>query len=405
MKHILFIYIIIAISSCTNHYNSKNNSNNVLLLDFNKAPVEDSIFASTFIASVKPIILETTDDNLIGFLSAMQVTKDCICVLDDGPGGSSGLYIFSKSGKYLRKIGQKGQGPGEYISIYDFTINEENDEVFIIDKSALKFRIYKFSTGKFIRDIPFKDEMVEYASIQYNNGKLFANTVYFTKTEEGPMLHVLNTTGNIESKYLNIAVHNHGWLKSFFKGEGFFYCKNQKNPKFTHYFMDTIMTINNGRLEPYLAIKSNDWVKSSDIKNYKNYSQDAEKDIFFKIRELPIAFNVQNYVESDNYIYFSYSIKQEYINVIYDKRQDRILRSKALLDDILFNEKKYRIPLIGCGDENGMYGYINTTSIPSFNEYILKNRNSFIKTSLQFFFKKNITPDSNPIILYYEYKK
>lgn len=408
MKYILFIYSFIFLLSCSDSKKSenKNDDSHLLVLDFDKYPVKDTLHASSFVASVTPIVLETTNDNLIGFLSAMQVTENCICILDGGPGGSGSLFVFDKSGKYERKIGKKGQGPGEYIGIHDFTIDEKKDEIFLVDNESEKIRVYQFSTGKFIRYMDFKDDKVEYQYIQYVNDKLFADFRYFTRTEKGPMLHVLDeATGNIESKCLDIDVHNHGWLKPFLKGESFFYCKNSEKPKYTHYFMDTIMTINNDRLEPYLVIKSEDWVTESDVKNNKNTTNNVDEDFYFKINELPIAFKVETYVESEDYIYFMYSKQRQFITVIYDKKNNTISRTKYLIDDIMFDKGNREIQLIGCGDENGMYGYINTGGVSSFYEYIVKDTLSTIKPEYRRFFENSITPDSNPIILYYEYKK
>ena len=307
VKYIVYIFSFIIFLSCLDSKKSNSESNNdkLLVFDLDKAPIKDSIYASSFISSVTPIVLETIDNNLIGFLSAMQVTDSCICILDDGPDSSGCLFVFNKQGNFLREIGKKGQGPGEYIGIHDFTIDEKNDQIFLVDDDSEKIRVYQFSTGKFLRNIDFKDDNVVYRHIQYNNNKLFVDFTYYGKTKAGPMVYVLDeTTGDIESKCLDVDTYNHGWLKPFFKGESFFYCKNSDKPKYTQYFMDTIMAVNKDKLEPYIVIKSKDWVTDQGVRSRKNTTLDAEQDAYFKIHESPIAFNIQNYVESERYIYF-----------------------------------------------------------------------------------------------------
>lgn len=407
MKYIFLICSVILFFACSNstNFNRKADNGDLLVLDFDQTLVEDTLSASSFIESVMPVFLETTDDNLIGFLSAMQVTSDYICILDGGPGGSNRLFVFGKAGKYLRSIGKQGQGPGEYLNIHDFTINEEEDEIFIIDDVSSKISVYKLSTGAFIRDILFADENVKYRNIQYVNNKLFTDITYFTQTEAGPMMYALNElTGTIETKYLDIAVHNHGWLKPFSKGESFFYCKNSDKPKYIHYFMDTMMVVNNGILEPYMHVKSKDWVTGQIVQENRNHTDDMQEDAYFKIQELQIAFNIQNYVESEKYIYFTYDKQRKSIKVIYDKNRKQLLRTKFLSDDILFTGRNYMLPLIGCGDEYGMYGYINTATIPYLYEYIMNHDASAMKSELRAMFKSKVTSDSNPILLYYKYK-
>lgn len=410
MKYILFICSLITFLSCTdsNKTDNTNKDHNLLVLDLDKAAIKDTMLASVFIKSVTPIALETTNESLIGFLSAMQVTDSCICILDDehAPGGSGNLFVFDKRGKYLRKIGKKGQGPGEYVNIDDFTIDEKNDKIFLVDNENDKIRVYQFSTGRFLRNIDFKDDKVKYANIQYSNNKLFVDFTYYSPTEKGPMMYTLDeATGNIESKWMDIDIHNHGWLKPFFKGESFFYCKNSEMPKYTHYFMDTIMAVNKDKLEPYLVIKSKDWVTDYDVRSHKNTTPDVLQNILFKFRELPIAFNVQNYVESERYIYFFYSKQKDQIEVLYDKKNNLLFRTKRLIDDLTYDSQNCRVLLIGCGDKNGMYSYVNTVGIPTFSNYSVKDPSSPMKPEYKKYFENKITADSNPILLYYEYKK
>lgn len=407
MKYTIFVFCLISLFSCANVNKSdeENQNAHLLQLDLDKSVVKDTLHVSSFIASAIPIILETNDENMIGFISAMQVTDSCICILDGGPGGSGSLFVFNKRGQYLREIGRKGEGPGEYISIRDFTINEKGDLIFLVDDDSEKIAVYQFSTGKFLRDINFADEKVGYRSVQYNNNRLFTDLTYYSKTEEGPMLYVLDEeTGNIESSCLDIGIHNHGWLKPFSKGESNFYCKNSGKPKYTHYFMDTVMTVNGNSLEPYLVIKSKDWVKEHDVRVNKNTTSNAEEDVYFKIQELPISFLLQNYVEAERYIYFVYNKQQKFLTVIYDKKNDLVLHTERLIDDIVFDGGSMSTPLIGCGDEKGMYGYINTAAVPSFYEYILNDSLSTIRPEFRDYFKNKVTSESNPVIFYYKYR-
>ena len=39
------------------------------------------------------------------------------------------LFVFDNTGKFIRVISNKGNGPGEYINITDFAVNPENSEI------------------------------------------------------------------------------------------------------------------------------------------------------------------------------------------------------------------------------------------------------------------------------------
>lgn len=76
------------------------------------------------------------------------------------------VYIFSDEGKILGQVGRSGRGPGEYVSISNFSLSDH--EVLILD-GYTRLLIYDLS-GDFLRgiDIPY------YASA----GKIFGDRIY-----------------------------------------------------------------------------------------------------------------------------------------------------------------------------------------------------------------------------------
>ena len=76
------------------------------------------------------------------------------------------IYIFSDEGKILGQVGRSGRGPGEYVSISNFSLSDH--EVLILD-GYTRLLIYDLS-GDFLRgrDIPY------YASA----GKIFGDRIY-----------------------------------------------------------------------------------------------------------------------------------------------------------------------------------------------------------------------------------
>jgi hypothetical protein len=91
------------------------------------------------------IPLETTDECLIGNYCVIYFFKDYIVTIDN----IHQIFLFDKTGKYIRKIGNKGQGPGEYIHAQSPII--VNNELFIYDLSVGKTLCYDLLTGKCLR--------------------------------------------------------------------------------------------------------------------------------------------------------------------------------------------------------------------------------------------------------------
>ncbi|WP_298650283.1 6-bladed beta-propeller [uncultured Proteiniphilum sp.] len=80
--------------------------------------------------SIELISLETSPDVLIVGISKMIVHQDKYYALDKN---QCIIFVFDKTGKFLFKIGKKGQGAGEYVFIQDFNINPFSGHLEILE--------------------------------------------------------------------------------------------------------------------------------------------------------------------------------------------------------------------------------------------------------------------------------
>lgn len=88
------------------------------------------------------IPLETKENCLIGEIRKVLIYDEFIFVFDRF---TNSLYVFDKEGKFIRKIGKTGQGPGEYGRISDFDIDQINNEIILYDINSRKFLFYDFN--------------------------------------------------------------------------------------------------------------------------------------------------------------------------------------------------------------------------------------------------------------------
>jgi hypothetical protein len=114
MEKCLFILSVILLVGC--EIKEKDNAFAVEI-DIHQAKKKN---ISEFVDSVRYIKLQTTKDNLIGYISKVFFTDDRIIVEDSQ---AEQILIFDNKGIFLDKIRRKGQGPGEYTnlsrSLYD----------------------------------------------------------------------------------------------------------------------------------------------------------------------------------------------------------------------------------------------------------------------------------------------
>lgn len=86
------------------------------------------------------------------------------------------IEVYDKDGQLLRKFGQKGQGPGEFIRPWHLSISPD-DEIFVLDKSARKITVFD-TQGNFVRIIDYP------GSLGLMNSFIFgqADNLYFYYT-------------------------------------------------------------------------------------------------------------------------------------------------------------------------------------------------------------------------------
>ena len=100
---------------------------------------------------ITTIDLELTDESLINPDQILKVLLlDSLVFIAE----MEKMLVFDMEGKFIRSIGSKGQGPGEYIFIRSFTIDEKNKIIYINDSSKI---ISYDLNGKFLKQVTLSD--------------------------------------------------------------------------------------------------------------------------------------------------------------------------------------------------------------------------------------------------------
>ena len=146
---ICYICCAIAMSyiaiSCLSENKIIDRSSPVLIVNLDSTKVSEFKYSDIF-KSVTAIELDEKDA-LLGGIDKMQIYKSQLFVLDSR--STKGVYIFDRKGTFMRKIGNIGLAPDEYVSCDDFTINIDDNELYIFDSLQNKIYRYDISSGKF----------------------------------------------------------------------------------------------------------------------------------------------------------------------------------------------------------------------------------------------------------------
>lgn len=124
---------------------------------------KDSLFESVY----NLVQLETTSECLIGDINRVSIYKNEFYLLDKK---FSCVFVFDYSGKFKRKYSHIGGGPGEYLSLTDFGIDEVNENIILYSDRPKKIITYTLD-DELVDDMSI-DELLESIVIFSEEGKL-----------------------------------------------------------------------------------------------------------------------------------------------------------------------------------------------------------------------------------------
>lgn len=287
------------------------------------ASVEKEVLLSTIASSVDYIPLETKPESLLG-TDILDVTfaGGYLFVCD-----YMNLFQFTPEGKFIRKIGKAGQGPGEYKkSIMGITYDEARKQVLLSDSRAGKVLFYSFD-GKFIREIKTASGSETPCIDVSGNLYTITNNYLYSKDRSGKELFVYNNEGKllydfdfnfIEGKRYPTLIFNKAVLYNY-KGDIYY-----KNPLET-----TIYRLEGKKKVPVYTL---------DLSQYEklNYEDDA---ILVFDKEKNIGTNLPNKAAEKKFYFFNLLETDHFLGIYYsqesrrfawyDKQSGKVVRVRA----------------------------------------------------------------------------
>ncbi len=335
---------------------------------------------SLFIKDYEFVPLETTENSLIGRITKILTTEKELFILDSF--SSKGIFVFDRKGKFLRKIGSSGTGPGYYQQPMDFILDKKQKKIHVLD-NGVKVLVYNFN-GKYLTEKRLKD----------------FNASYFEKLDTE---HFAWIQGGIED---HLLVSDSAFNKKFSK---FPYTIRSKEVFITHPFQkiseslffrkhlnDTIYQVTSNEITPYLILN---YGKKSITRN------DLEQmvDDISVTRLLEKRAYTLNFYQTENHLFVLTMHRQKPIIAVHNKRnnQSAILEYLKIENDITFEKNTSYV--IGVDEVTQSFIFFIESA------YFLQGLNAQPDTTNQAYqkaskLKNTITKESNPIIMLATFK-
>ena len=314
MKKLSFVFIILYFA-CTSHKGKIiTEESPILKTNYTKIKIPskydnllqiDSIFDTICITP-----LETNKNCLISSVNKVLINNDLVYIQNQ----RDNLYVFSIDGKFIREIGKKGKGPGEFMELRDFDIDNDGN-VYILD-----FRkIQKYSSkGRFLEKYRFEfapNDMIhcnplQFALCEKNNFYIWGGSfgIHENKNKNLFLMYKMNKKGEILERYFPLkynVVHNHNQFSKFM----------ERYDIVPWYGSNIIYSVSNESVRTRYMIDFGDHAFRGDVpKGFKSLSEfKAEVDQKY-------ANSISNVVETNDWLYFMFRYKRYVKNVFYSKR-------------------------------------------------------------------------------------
>lgn len=266
----------------------------------------DSFDSRELFKSVELIPLETTDKSLIGRVDKAVFFDSVVCVMDKTTAGN--ICVFNaNTGKYLWKIGSYGRGRGEYIRLYDFSIDENSQNIYVLSErnKMMKFDI----NGKFVdqKELPFSS-----TAFEVSDGRFY----FVCGTHSEYNLCVTDTNFKIKSEHFPMSDFGNNYVQSIHPlqktADGILYNRHLDN---NIYNIDAFGNIS----VKYAIDLGRDSIKFALLK-------DGRIDIKNLMKRS--ACDVKYFADGQRFAYIMFSVNGKATTSVYDKKKATVITCK-----------------------------------------------------------------------------
>ena len=335
MKSILLLLIITLLGCSSNKKQEPISKSGVPVINLSEdVSTVPSLLLSEAAEKLEIVPLEMTDESVLSDITEMQVTDHNIWI---DHGREFYIYRFSRSGKFLNKIGSIGQGPGEYTNYSTFLVDEDKKEVYIIANTN-GVLAYDFE-GNFKRKIVDIQMILQLFASPYD--QYILNNQKFFATQNFGLYRPIDK----DSLWSFVSLGDDFQKKKYFKnpahvGKEEQIIANRANmDRMVNYWMEYLTSVDtyNGQLT--LKYPDTDTIYCYDdatnqlLPQYAIFTDEEKGDyeathLWFKDRKAFDYFSIKSYYPTKDFIYLVGSKGEEVYTYCYNKKDGSVRLQK-----------------------------------------------------------------------------
>ncbi len=379
----------------TNKTENSETKNDFIEINIDELDLKDSVRFSTFFSGVKIIPLETNKNCLIGRITEIEIINDTLYVLDQM--NSKSLFVFDLEGNFVRKIGNEGRGPGEYVRPRSFTIDTKHNQIHIMD-SGRKILTYTLD-GKFISEIT-PELLTPFLSIKNLNGVNYVEHMIINE-ESDFLISAIDNSGTILNQWLPANIYLNGFELNMSSTNQL--VKTNNDIKYMRLFMDTIFSIQpDNQIKPFIHISTQNKITKAEMNQLNQLDIVNNQEEMNKYHLNKRFRGITGYMESPNLIMFNFNNNISTHTMFYSPNTKKyICTNHRIIDDLAqintFRNfySSYKNYFVSAIDQT--FGRMDTL-INNLKNGKIKSTN---KNQIDF---EKLNENSNPIVILYECK-
>lgn len=337
MKHmfLLLIGVFVLLGCSSNKKQEPISKSGIPVINLSEdVSTVPSLLLSEVAEKLEIVPLEMTDESVLSDITEMQVTDHNIWI---DHGREFYIYRFSRSGKFLNKIGSIGQGPGEYTNYSTFLVDEDKKEVYIIANTN-GVLAYDFE-GNFKRKIVDIQMILQLFASPYD--QYILNNQKFFATQNFGLYRPIDK----DSLWSFVSLGDDFQKKKYFKnpahvGKEEQIIANRANmDRMVNYWMEYLTSVDtyNGQLT--LKYPDTDTIYCYDdatnqlLPQYAIFTDEEKGDyeathLWFKDRKAFDYFSIKSYYPTKDFIYLVGSKGEEVYTYCYNKKDGSVRLQK-----------------------------------------------------------------------------
>ena len=335
MKYILLLLVITLLGCSSNKKQEMTSKLKIPVINLSKnVSSVPSLLLSEVAEKLEIVPLEMTEESVLSDITEMQVTDHNIWI---DHGREFYIYRFSRSGKFLNKIGSIGQGPGEYTTYSTFLVDEDKKEVYIIANTN-GVLAYDFE-GNFKRKIVDIQTILQLFSSVYdqyilNNQKFFAtqNFALYRPIDKDSLWSFVSLGDDFQKKkYFKNPAH---------VGKEELIIANRANmDRMVNYWMEYLTSVDTYNDQLTLKYPDTDTIYYYDdamnelLPQYAIFVDEEKGDyeathLWFKDRKSFDYFSIFSYYPTKDFVYLIGSKGEEVYTYCYNKKDGSVRLQK-----------------------------------------------------------------------------